>query len=879
MKKTVLQFMVLLLLLFILIPGIMGQAPKLISLDFKDTDIKDVLRVLANQSKVSIIVDEQTNGKVTIHLSRVSLAEALEIITKNYKLTCVKSGNVYYVAPVDNSFLKIEYQEGLLSVEAREVSLKKLFQEISKKTGVNLVPAPDLQGKLSTLINRSPLQDAIKTLLTQSNCMEEKIGKNSYIRKKTTQPYTFTVNYVQNLLTIDAKNIPIAILARAITEKTGISVIPEQNLTDNVTIYFQDLPFDEGMEALCLANNFKYFKEGQSRRIARKNGAYRVTYKNSLLSIDADNVEIGEIIGEISRKTNINIMLDQEVNGKVTAHFQALPIFQALMLLVENQGWYIEKQSNCYFVKPSGAENKDARIIFNPDTQLFNLDVKSGSLASIINEMARKANLNVVILTQVNWTISNLRLREIKFDEALNYMLKGTIYTYKVSNGVYMVGDGLMTRPEVHDFAEVKVYPLKYLRAEQLLNSLPPIFPRQNFMQLPNKNTLIVSAPPSIQALFQNYLDQIDVTSAKDETAMIKIKYLKAEDVMKMIPSSIPKNDLVVIKESNAIVVTGPKSHVAQVKSYIETIDQVTPLIVFDIAVLQVNDSHGFDWKAPIADIKLPNGNRLNINSGEGTINVTKPAKNFDSDGNLIKDTESTVLGAISVLLKTGKAKLLANPTISTLAGYPASFNVSTNESHSFAATKNAEGETTSTTIKEYKSGLFFQIVPWVSPNKQITMEIKPKITQFTGQKVGDEQLPIINERASETTIRVGDGETFVISGLKQTEQNKSKTKIPILGDIPLIGYLFRGHSTNESQNEFVIIITPKLIYDEADKMKNSAIMEQRFNVKELLNSIEGQDINNKAKPKTRKRSNRKTKFKPETMSVETRKFQRGRFN
>ena len=874
-KKTLFQLVAFLSLLLILVPGILGQSPKLINLDFKDTDIKDVLRVLANQSKVSIIVDEETTGKVTIHLSRVTLAEALEIITKNYNLTCVKSKNVYYISPVDNSFLKVEYQDGLLSVEAREVNLKKLFQEISQKTGVNLVPAPDLQGKLSILINRSPIQDAIKTLLTQSNCIEEKIGQNSYIRKKATQPYSFTVNYDKNLLTVDAKNIPIAVLARAITEKTGISVIPEQNMTDNVTIYFQDLPFDEGMEALCQANNFKYFKEGQSRRISRKNGVYRITYKNSLLSVDADNVEISEIIGEISRKTNVNIMLDREISGKVTAHFQELPMFQALLMLVENQGWYIEKQSNCYFVKPSGNENKDARIIYNPDTKLFNLDIQTGSMAAIISEMAKKANINLVVLSGVQWTVSNIRLRDLTFTQALDYLLKGTIFSYKESNGVYMVGDGLLARPEISDFAEVKSYPIKYLKADQLLNSLPPIFPRQNFVQLPNKNTLVVTGPESVHLLFQNYLNQVDVPASKEETEMIRIKYLKAEDVMKMIPSSIPKNDLVVIKENNAIVVTGISSFRAQVKNFINTIDQVTPLIVFDVAVLQVSGTDHFNWSAPTADLKLSNGHRLLVNPVEGTLGMLKQGKN--TYGESEKDTP---LGKLSLMLQKGNAKIVAHPTITTLAGYPASFNVSTNKSVNVAVTKEADGTTTNSTVKEYKSGLFFTIVPWVSPTRQITMEIKPKMTEFVGDSGAE--LPTMNERATETTIRVDDGQTFVISGLKKSSASKTRKKIPILGDIPIIGQLFRQTENHGDQDEFVIVITPSLIYGDEEKAKNNETMQKRFDINELIQSREEMNSDgDKSKSKSKKaktKKEKKNKFKPDSLPVEPR-YYRGRFN
>jgi type II secretory pathway component GspD/PulD (secretin) len=895
-KRKFLPLITVLSLLFIMVPGIFGQSAKLLNLDFKNTDIKDVLRALAKQSGVSIVVDDDTDGQVTIHLAKVTLAGALEVISKNYELTCVKSQNIYYISPVDNSMLKVEFKDGFLTVEAREANIKQLYEQICQKSGINLVPAPDLKGKVSVLINHSPLADAVKTLLTQTNCMGEKIGKNTYIRRKTTQPYNFTVTYENNLLTVDAKEIPIPVLARAITEKTGISVIPEQNVNDNATIYFQDLPFDDGMEALCQANNFKYYKEAQSRRIAKKNGTYRITYKNSLLSVDADNVEISEIFSDISRQTSINIMLDRDISGKVSAHFQAMPMFQGLLTLVENQGWYIEKQSNCYFVKQAGPENKDARIIYNPDTKLFNLDIKNGALNAIINEMAHRAGINMIVLNQVSWSVSNIRLRDQTFNQALDYLLKGTVYTYKVSNGVYMVGDGLLARPENADFSDVKVYPVKYVKADRLLNSLPPIFPRQDFLQLPNKNTLVLSAPPSVHARFADYLAQVDIASLKEQSEMIRIKYLKAEDVLKMIPSTIPKNTISLIKESNALVVHNIPSIIAQVKGFINTIDQVTPLIVFHITVLQLTGEHGFDFSGPSGTILFDNDKKFgSLSLSTGKISYGKPGTSTASSG--------ATLDAITALAKKNKIKLVANPTITTLAGYPASFDVSSNKSVTVPSTVDADGKTTSTNVKEFKSGLVFKITPWVSPNKTITMEIKPTITDFAETSSSSENsLPIVNNRSTEATIRVADGETFVISGLKKSKRTKNVSKIPLLGDIPLLGYLFRSVKNGTEDDEYIIVVTPTLVFNTEDKGKAEQRIQERQNkdfgqdLQKLLNGgvVEADENKTKArsKSKSKERKSRKKNYKRnldmapvkmptgiEKMEKYHHTYQRGRFN
>ncbi|HYH03733.1 MAG TPA: secretin N-terminal domain-containing protein [Bacillota bacterium] len=811
LKHTILFF-----LLFALLLSNSFAQTKPISLDFKSSDIKDVLRALADQEGVNLVIDNEVSGIITVQLNKVTFLQALNIITTNNNLTYTKTDNLYRISPVDNSLLKIEFNEGILSLEAREVKLSKLLQELAQQTGANLVPGPDLQEKVTIRIHQTPLRDALDSLLIQANCMEEKVGKVSFIRKKSTPALSFTVNFQNNLLTVDAKNIPVAALCRSISEKSGVSVVPDQNLAANLTVFFQDLTVDDGLNIMCETNGLQLYQEGKARRITRKSGAYRIVTTKNQLSVDADNVDIATILREISRQTGINIAQDRDIRGNITAHFQNLPLAQGLVMLVENQGWVVDKQSNQYYVRTNTNQNKNIRISYNPDNELFDLDVQNAPVATVISEMARRANLDIVILSQVNWTVNNIRLQKLKFTAILDFLFKGTIFSFKQVNEVFLIGDGLQIRPENKDFAEVKIYQIKYVKAEQLLNSLPPIFPRQNFTQLAEKNALILSAPQSIHDLFTDYLSQVDVATIEDRTEVIKVKYLKAEDMLKLIPPSLPKSDLIVVKEANAIVVSGPQNVINQVKSYIEKIDQVNPLIVFDIMVVQISNSNGINWEAPKGVIKLPNGKELLVSPADPSITLSKPGTNT-----------STTIATLNALVQKGQAKILANPTITTLNGYQASFNVSTKYNYSVPSTVSEDGKTITESVKTYDSGLYFTIVPWVSVNKQITMEIKPKISEFGDSPKGS-TLPSTSERSTETTVRVNDGQTIIISGLKNSRKQNSVSKVPLLGHIPILGYLFTNRTVTETQDEFVLVITPSLVFDEADQIKvNHQVQEK----------------------------------------------------
>ena len=105
--------------------------------------------------------------------------------------------------------------------------------------------------------------------------------------------------------------------------------------------------------------------------------------------------------------------------------------------------------------------------------------------------------------------------------------------------------------------------------------------------------------------------------------------------------------------------------------------------------------------------------------------------------------------------------------------------------------------------------GVTLQIAPRVSPDGYVTSHIYAVVSSVTGYSQG---YPIISQREAETSASVRDGETFVIGGLTQENNLSTKNKIPLLGDIPIVGQLFRNQRTTRSRTELYIIITPRIV-------------------------------------------------------------------
>jgi type II secretory pathway component GspD/PulD (secretin) len=109
--------------------------------------------------------------------------------------------------------------------------------------------------------------------------------------------------------------------------------------------------------------------------------------------------------------------------------------------------------------------------------------------------------------------------------------------------------------------------------------------------------------------------------------------------------------------------------------------------------------------------------------------------------------------------------------------------------------------------------GTRISITPWTGGKGEITATISPEVSNIVELERAT-GLPTLSSRRASTTVRVKDGQTIAIGGLTQRQDYYTKRKVPILGDLPLVGPLFRSSRKNSSTTELVILITPRILAD-----------------------------------------------------------------
>jgi pilus assembly protein CpaC len=199
-------------------------------------------------------------------------------------------------------------------------------------------------------------------------------------------------------------------------------------------------------------------------------------------------------------------------------------------------------------------------------------------------------------------------------------------------------------------------------------------------------------------------------------------------------------------------------------------------------------------------------GNPGTISGGGATFNIGATGTTIAGFGHLLG---LDLLGALNLAANDGFATILAEPNLSALSGETASFLAG----GEFPIPVSQGNNAISIEYKQYGVGLAF--TPIVLADGRISMRVRPEVSQLddaNGVTLGPVRVPALITRRAETTVELGSGQSFMIAGLLQNTGNNSVDKTPVLGDLPILGALFRSTKFQRQETEMVVIVTPYLV-------------------------------------------------------------------
>jgi len=306
-------------------------------------------------------------------------------------------------------------------------------------------------------------------------------------------------------------------------------------------------------------------------------------------------------------------------------------------------------------------------------------------------------------------------------------------------------------------------------------------------------------------------------------TETFSLGFANAKDTEKTVNKFLSRRGKMGIDERlNKIVVIDTAANLELIRQALQRLDVKAPQVMIEALIINVKLTDelkmGVDWT------KLGTSN----NYFSQDLSATTGTNPF---GQITFSKATGVwsfIGLIDFIETHDNVKILASPKVLVLNNHTATIDA-VEEIPYRELTQTASGGSIGTTSFK-QAGIRLEVTPQISDDGYIIMHVKPEQSAQTGTfTVDGSQTPIIETRKTETTLRVKDGQTIIIGGLRKKRPAVEESKIPILGDIPLIGALFRKLDKEQTESELGVFITPH-IYTEgelsADQLK-------------LLNSID----------------------------------------
>ena len=322
------------------------------------------------------------------------------------------------------------------------------------------------------------------------------------------------------------------------------------------------------------------------------------------------------------------------------------------------------------------------------------------------------------------------------------------------------------------------------------------------------------------------YISSGDTEIVEIKTEVIQLKYLtatQAQNLSRKLLSS--KGDMKVNEVSNNIILTDYQSNIDKIRELLQQVDIAPKQVLIEAKIVDITSNDlramGVTWNF---DYK-PVGSRPSLftrktNASEelkSTVTLNEESSSL-SGGQIVLNTLAlkgiTIGATIDALVRDGRANLLASPSIAVINGQEARIVIG--ERYPYKERTQTTSGTTETT-KFLDIGTTLKVNPQINDDGYITMNIHPEVSAFSASL---DAGPRITTREADTTVRIKEGETLVIGGLIKQTNEGSKDKVPILGDIPLLGILFSRSEGKKEQTELAVFITPRVLFSREEKMK-----------------------------------------------------------
>ncbi len=438
-----------------------------------------------------------------------------------------------------------------------------------------------------------------------------------------------------------------------------------------------------------------------------------------------------------------------------------MAVVVAMLIVTSTPAWSQETES-------SGTTTRS-------QSQRLSLNLSNVTLGSVLKVMTQKTGINFLIGSDLTGKTINVYLEDVLVEDALSAIMKanGLWYTRQKGTNIYVILESPDGPP---------------------VNTITEVF-HTNFA---------------------------DATSLKTTVEAILTE----------------AGGVVVDARTNALVVSDIPENMSTIDSLVRDLDNPTGQVLIEARIIEIADEANLDL-----GVEWGYGNYdadEGISYGGGFNRVHYYEDSMDDQGNVIKtlvedkaneglldlsfgkwtsflDGFQDISARVRAMERDGIAEVLAEPSILTLDNQEALIAIT---SHVAMAKKTTIANEGTVTIEPVYGdvGVTLKVTPHVNNDDFVTMTIEPEVSSASRSAYFPDEAVDTRKRTAKTTVMAQDGETIVIGGLMRKDVSETHFKVPLLGDIPLLGRLFRKSVENETNSEVMVFITPHILGPEALK-------------------------------------------------------------
>lgn len=401
---------------------------------------------------------------------------------------------------------------------------------------------------------------------------------------------------------------------------------------------------------------------------------------------------------------------------------------------------------------------------------------------------------------------------------------------------------------------DIEVISLQFANARDVVSVITKLVPKVagmpgadskalTFAADERSNSILMTGDPVTRQQLRNLISRLDQPlSGEGNTQVIYVHYANASDlvpILQGVSGSIQKADkdqpfdsdeisIQVSEENNALIITAPPALLNTMRGVIAKLDIRRQQVLVEAVIVEVNDDVmddlGIEWTSTVP-------NEEGVFGGFTAIPNALPAPEIPTLGSGVTlgyFKNASLRALIRALESDSAANILSTPTIVTLDNEDAEILVGSNVPFITGAQTSSASPTDNPfqTIERQDIGVTLKVKPRINQNRSITLDIEQTVESITTAAVATADI-VTNKRNIKTRVLLDDDQVLVLGGLIRDEFTQNESRVPLLGNIPGLGRLFRSTSTQAVKNNLMVFIHPVILSDQAG---GDAVTKSRYN-------------------------------------------------